>query len=816
MAEEFPFRYIPPTDPNIGRRVDQYFILRTLLGRGGMGAAYLAEHEVMPHVKCVIKLVLADLANQPAVMSRWSTETSAVSVLKHDNIVRLHNFGTLEDGQPFMRFEHIEGRPLQKHVAAQGGRLSLRNATYIIIQVCDALDYAHGCGVVHRDLKPDNLMIELNPPGAQVAERVKVLDFGIAKVASAIEHTGAGVAMGTPGFMAPEQATNAATATEKADVFAVATVFYLAVTGMMPWGTPESDVAILLKQHTEPPMVPPISLMPPDVAKVVLRALALRPDGRPTMREFAQQLAAAIPGERHLPSGIEILREIKRSWSIFAPPNGRTLPRPVTDPDAGEPPDLPSGVESLMREDVVADNPAPAVPSEAVHDNEPANAEPHSDEPKRRASQSDLVITANVRRRPVAASLAAAERATFRPTSASGASDVGAKHGSPPPIIAALPTGLFSQRFAAQEAPSGLREESAIVAREFEMAIGTPSQLDVFPQLPAVVVSTTFLEGVSKPRAEVASGETGPASLASIPSDPHSESAARPERPPILVLPPALRRRSRRRFIAAGATACAVAAIASFAIARRSADDESSEAGSAKSSPEAAPVSAAQGSTRGRVNDATRGEEPRSPAALPSTGSQLTAAATGQLAQEQGAVQVPAASGAARRSVTPAANGVSPTSAAAHASNAVTAHPEAERMNPARTTGRPPSDPVARVTITAPAASISKPSTGNSSPSAADDREPLRGASTPVAAIPSASVPVSSSQANRKTGTLKVFVTPWAMVSLDGKSLDQTPVLDDVPAGRHRLRLVNKNVGKDETIVITVNAGQTTTIEKTW
>src|ERR1700742_1156988 len=145
MAEEFHFRHVPLVDLNIGRRVDRYFVLRQLLGAGGMGAAYLAEHELMAHVNCVVKLVLADQANQPAVMARWSTETSACSLLKHENIVRLENFGQLEDGQPFMRFEYIAGTPLNQHVKSQGGRLTVRDATYIIIQVCDALDYAHGC-----------------------------------------------------------------------------------------------------------------------------------------------------------------------------------------------------------------------------------------------------------------------------------------------------------------------------------------------------------------------------------------------------------------------------------------------------------------------------------------------------------------------------------------------------------------------------------------------------------------------------------------------------------------------------------------------
>lgn len=491
MAEEFPFRYVPPVDPNLGRRVDHYFVLRTLLGRGGMGAAYLAEHEALAHIQCVIKLVLAELARHPMAISRYKTETEAVSRLKHDNIVKLQNFGVLEDGQLFMRFEYIEGKSLDRYVAERDGRLSLREAAYFIFQLCDALQYAHDIGVIHRDLKPDNLMIEINPPGSHLTERVKILDFGIAKVmASTTEHTGSGVSMGTPRFMAPEQVTNAAAATGRADVFSIAVIFYLLVTGKLPWGTPESDIAIYHKQKTEAPTRPPEDVMPPEVTDLLMRALSLVPEDRPTMREFAIELACAIPAESGLPSGTEILKDVKRSWVTSSLPHAQTLPRPAEDPIvAVTPPGAGAGMAGAAA--LHPDAPPAALTSAPVHG-----------------------VTASERPSALAASVADARSSSPQsplqaPVSAASLAATAREPSlyPPTPILAALPTGLVSQRFAAQDPPVETRASPVAVASEIEMATGTPGpQPYAHAELPAIVVSTTQLSATPRPSAQPLAG----------------------------------------------------------------------------------------------------------------------------------------------------------------------------------------------------------------------------------------------------------------------------------------------------------------------
>jgi tRNA A-37 threonylcarbamoyl transferase component Bud32 len=514
-----------------------------------MGAAYLAEHEALSHVKCVIKLVLVEMLHHPMIISRYHNEARALAVLKHDGIVKLHGLGVLDDGQLYLRLEYVEGKSLDRYLTDHGGRLPLRKAVYFIFQLCSALQHAHDRGVIHRDLKPDNLMVEIDPQGAHVKERIKILDFGIAKVVSStVDMTGSGIQMGTPTYMAPEQVTNAAGVDGRADIFSLGQILVKIVTGKLPWGSADNSVEIYHRQRTQAPAWPPEDLMPREVAEVVYRALSLNPEDRPPAKEFAIELAAKIPAERGEESGTEILRQVAPEWVKSTPPHVATLPHPVAaDPAAalvesvraadgpGRGGLLPLNVATLSPKD-----PPPGPVKDIT-----AHASPRA-----LATPAAPAVGAAARSPGVALSSPAMPMTPVVPPFVPAAREL--SWHPPTPVLAALPTGLVSQKFSAQEPPPELCEPQVEVASEIDMAAGTPGPLPyAHADLPAVLVSNTF---------------SGLTSQASVPS---TQSPSRPEPTPMVVLPGPSRPISRRKLISAGAAALVLLAAMSFAIVRR-------------------------------------------------------------------------------------------------------------------------------------------------------------------------------------------------------------------------------------------------------
>ncbi|MFY0539615.1 protein kinase domain-containing protein [Nannocystis pusilla] len=267
---------------------DRYRVYHRL-GKGGMGEVYLAEHMDIGR-KVAIKTLNAHLQDKPEIADRFMQEARTSSRVRHSNIVDITDFGKTDHGAPFFVMEYLEGEDL-KSVLKRERVLPWERARDIILQVCAALAAAHAHGVVHRDLKPDN--IYLIRQGDQ--ELVKVLDFGIAKVISEAgdEMTQTGVLLGTPEYMSPEQAQEQPL-DGRSDIYAMGVLMFRMFTGRLPFRA-KAFMAVLGMHMQQPPPRP--SEVDPNHAvserqeAVILRCLEKKPEDR---YQTADELAAAI------------------------------------------------------------------------------------------------------------------------------------------------------------------------------------------------------------------------------------------------------------------------------------------------------------------------------------------------------------------------------------------------------------------------------------------------------------------------------------------------------------------------------------------
>ncbi len=308
----------------IGRELDQRYRILGKLGEGGWAEVYLVEHINLGR-KEALKVLLPDLGGTPKLLARFRREARATNRLQHPNIIRVHDFGQLPDGRFYLTTEYAEGEALDAAIA-RVFRFPVPAALNLLAQLADAVDHAHSRGVIHRDLKPGNLILVKRHRNSY---QLKVLDFGIAKIIApdyqdSLVKTRQGEIFGTPAYMAPEQVRGEAV-DGRADIYAIGCIAHELVTGSPPfWGR---SVEVMNAHMSEPAKPPgglrPEAQIPLEFDALVLRCLEKQPDRR---FQSGRELLAAIkqvPGFGNAKTGSG-----RRSYHHI--PTGQLPPVPKT------------------------------------------------------------------------------------------------------------------------------------------------------------------------------------------------------------------------------------------------------------------------------------------------------------------------------------------------------------------------------------------------------------------------------------------------------------------------------------------------------
>ena len=275
------------------------------LGAGGMGAVWLADHTAL-NTRVVVKFMLVGLDSSTSARTRFKREAEAASQVKSPHVVQTFDYGVTAEGLPFIVMEHLEGRDLAAEIAARGA-LPPATVITIVVQVAKALMKAHAAGLLHRDIKPDNIFLCESESEDDLF--VKLLDFGIAKThnvegeAELDAQTKTGQVIGTPFYMSPEQVTAQKVIDLRSDLWSLAVVAFEALTGKRPYDGPSFGALAVKIATTDAPRPSDTNpALPPSVDAWFAQACAREPSARfGSARELAERLRAAFEGVVSLP-----------------------------------------------------------------------------------------------------------------------------------------------------------------------------------------------------------------------------------------------------------------------------------------------------------------------------------------------------------------------------------------------------------------------------------------------------------------------------------------------------------------------------------
>ncbi len=332
-----PTVFISSEEALVGKVLDGRFTIRALIGVGGMGAVYRAHQHSMDR-EVAIKVLRPDLARNEQEVLRFFREARAASRLTSPYTITVYDFGQSDDGLLFLVMEFLRGQPLSRVLSERKGPLEPKRAIVIACQVLEALVHAHSMGILHRDLKPDNVFLVQDDEGR---ERVKVLDFGIAKVMGSDSGnlTATGMVVGTPAYMSPEQAMGHQL-DARCDLYAVGVILFEMLTGRLPHAA-DTPMALVYKKIGEkaPSIreVHPAIQVPDALERLVARLLERRPEDRPaSAREVLQALTPILGLVAPGPAGVspapatplpETKAEAPQGPRVSPPPTAWPIPK---------------------------------------------------------------------------------------------------------------------------------------------------------------------------------------------------------------------------------------------------------------------------------------------------------------------------------------------------------------------------------------------------------------------------------------------------------------------------------------------------------
>ena len=311
-----------------GKVLDQKYRIERLIGLGGMGAVYRAEHVGIGRT-CAVKVLHRRYTRDPDIVARFEREARAATATGHPNIVDVWDIGTTPAGETYFVMELLEGENFGALLRREGA-LPIERVVHIVSQVCRAVSAAHDAGIIHRDLKADNVFLVAR---GKDPDFVKVLDFGICKSLDERAQTAPGLVMGSPDYMAPEQAAGRP-ATVASDVYAVGCILFEALTGRMPYEGRNPIEVLMRKSGEDAPSVRDVRPeVPEPIAQVVSACLRRNPDERPaTLRVVEYELTRALAGRPAAVRKLLGLPENRDSGRFARPQTVSSEPPPPVEP----------------------------------------------------------------------------------------------------------------------------------------------------------------------------------------------------------------------------------------------------------------------------------------------------------------------------------------------------------------------------------------------------------------------------------------------------------------------------------------------------